>query len=72
MSHHSDKPSDRGIGVWLWEISNGLHMFLTGLYPVFHDTMCEIDDFTSEQATFGGLKLQVFHPKPVKNNPHMM
>ena len=72
MSHHSYEPSDQSIGVRFWKISNGLHMLLTRLHPILHDMMCEINNFMSEQATFGGLKFQMLHLKPVKDNPHVV
>ena len=72
MSHHPHKPSDGGIRIWFWEVNNSLHVLLTRLYSVFHDMMCEIGDFISEQIIFGGFELQMLCSKPVKDNPHVM
>ena len=53
MAHHSYEPSDQGVRVRFWEISDGLHMLLTELHPILHDTMCEKNNFIMKQATFG-------------------
>ena len=71
MAHHPYKPSDGGVRVWFWKIGDGLHMFLTGLYPVLHDMMCEKNNFITEQAALRWFQFQMFHSEPVKDDPHV-
>ena len=51
VPYHPHKPLDRGIGIWLWEVNDGLDMLLTRLYSILCDVMHEVCDFIVEQVT---------------------
>ena len=51
VPYHPHKPLDRGIGIWLWEVNDGLDMLPTRLYPFLRDAMHEVCDFITEQVT---------------------
>ena len=68
VSHHPHELPDGHIGVGFREVNDSF--YVSRLYPVLGDAMCEICNFITEQVTFGGFEFQMLSPESVKYDSH--